>query len=218
MKSPKIVVIDYGLGNLFSVRRALEICGAVNVCVTDSEQDITDADRVILPGVGAFSDGMRGLSERALVDPLLTYAKSGKPLLGICLGMQMLASTSEEFGHHKGLNLIPGHVRAIMSKAIDGSPLKLPHIGWSALHAPVGGSWRNSMLCDTSEGTAAYLVHSYAVELDDESNLLAYCEYGGHRIAAAIRSGNVVGCQFHPEKSGPAGLRMLRNFVSWPFD
>ena len=210
--SNSVTLIDYGVGNLLSVARAFEYCGA-KVILTDNPADIDRAERLVLPGVGAFADGMRGLRERELVDPILRYVKSGGSLLGICLGMQMLTTMSEEFGEHEGLNLIPGRVRAIPRIATDGTLLKTPHIGWSSLHRPMQIEWDGSLLADTLPGTSVYLVHSYAVELDDHRHLLSDCAYGGHRIATTIRSGTVVGCQFHPEKSGPAGLRMLAAFL-----
>lgn len=217
MSTARVTIVDYGIGNLYSVQRAFEQCGA-EVALARTPKEIATADRLVLPGVGAFADGMHGLRERDLVSPLLAHAAAGKPLLGICLGMQMLTTTSDEFGHHEGLNLIPGHVRAIASEAMDGSHLKLPHIGWASIHAPMIGGWNGSILSDTPDATAVYLVHSYAVHPDEQADLLAECDYGGHRIAAAIRRGSVIGCQFHPEKSGPAGLRMLANFVLRPLD
>ncbi len=207
-----VTLIDYGVGNLLSVARAFEHCGA-NVVLSHDPTEIERAERLVLPGVGAFADGMQGLRDRRLVDPIRRYAESGRPLLGICLGMQMLTTTSEEFGAHQGLGLIPGRVLAIPRVATDGSQLKTPHIGWSSLHRPAHATWDDSLLVDTAPGTSVYLVHSYAVELDEHRHLLADCVYGGHRIATTIQRGAVVGCQFHPEKSGPAGLRMLAAFL-----
>ena len=167
----------------------------------------------MLPGVGAFADGMQGLRERGLIEPLRAYAASGRPMLGICLGMQMLASVSEEFGEHEGLGLIPGRVQAVPASDTQGRPQKIPHIGWSALRVPPGAQWAESPLRDTAVGSAVYLVHSFAVVPDDPADRLADCDYGGHAIAAAIRRGNVIGCQFHPEKSGAIGLNILARFL-----
>ncbi len=214
MKPTKIVVIDYGLGNLYSVKRALEVCGAVNVCVSDSATDIANADRVVLPGVGAFADGMRGLTERKLIEPIRYYAESGRPLLGICLGMQMLTTSSEEFGNHEGLNLIPGYVRAIPNYATDGSALKIPHIGWCPLVKPELINWDYTILSMTPELSSVYMVHSYAVETEHPTHQLSYCVYGGHKISTIIKSNSVYGCQFHPEKSGRIGLNILSNFLN----
>ena len=210
--SNSVTLIDYGVGNLLSVARAFEHCGA-NVLLSHEPADIDRAERLVLPGVGAFADGMQGLRERKLVDPIRRYAESGRPLLGICLGMQMLTTTSEEFGEHQGLDLIPGRVLAIPREATDGSPLKTPHIGWSSLHRPAHAEWDRSLLAQSVPGTSVYLVHSYAVVLNDRRHLLSDCVYGGHRIATTIQRNAVVGCQFHPEKSGPAGLSMLAAFL-----
>jgi imidazole glycerol-phosphate synthase subunit HisH len=211
----QVTVIDYGIGNLFSVGRALEHCGA-EVTFTSDPALIESAPRLVLPGVGAFANGIQGLRDRGLVEPIRRYAASGRPLLGICLGMQMLAGVSEEFGTHEGLGLIPGRVVAVPDHTTAGVPHKIPHIGWNGLLATAGVSWSETLLDDTPEGTAVYLVHSYAVTPEDPAHRLADCLYGGHRICAAIRRGNIVGCQFHPEKSGEVGLRILRRFLQYP--
>lgn len=208
----KVTVVDYGIGNVFSVGRALERCGAEPVLSADP-RSIEAATRLVLPGVGAFADGMRGLHERGLVEPIRRYAASGRPLLGICLGMQMLAEVGEEFGEHEGLGLIAGRVRPVPAVDVEGRSHKIPHIGWSPLMPALGRSWQGSILAGTAPGTAAYLVHSFAVEPDDPACRLADCLYGGHRVTAAVQLDNVSGCQFHPEKSGDAGLRILARFV-----
>lgn len=214
-KSPSVTIVDYGIGNLYSVQRALEHCGA-NVCITSAPHGIDSADRLVLPGVGAFEDGMKGLRERSLVEPLRRYAASGKHLLGICLGMQMLATMSEEFGLHEGLGIVPGRVVAVPAATVAGQPQKIPHIGWTALLRPRPDcDWRGSILEFTPEGTAVYVVHSFAVVPHDPAHRLADCEYGGHRLCVALRKDNVFGAQFHPEKSGPAGLGMLSRFLSF---
>ncbi len=212
MSESSVAVVDFGVGNLYSVRRALERCGA-SVTLAATAADVEAADRLLLPGVGAFANGMRGLCDRDLVEPIQRFARTGKPLLGICLGMQMLVSVSEEFGEHAGLGLIPGRVIPVPHLGTDGMPRKIPHVGWSALAAPTGVDWGKTLLDGSPQGTAVYLVHSYRVVPDDKSQVLAECSYGGHAIVAAVRSANVTGCQFHPEKSGPAGLRMLSAFL-----
>lgn len=214
MKPLQVVVIDYGLGNLYSVKRALEVCGASNVCITDSAEDILAADRVILPGVGAFADGMAGLRAKNLIEPIRRYAEIGKPLLGICLGMQMLSSVGEEFGEHEGLGLIPGYVRALPLVSAEGETLKSPHIGWCPLEKPDGSDWSATILKDTSAGSSVYLVHSYAVEPTDESDLLSYYWRGGVPVTAVVKRGQIYGCQFHPEKSGPEGLKIIKSFLA----
>lgn len=211
--SKTVTIIDYGVGNLLSVSRAFEHCGAV-VKLAHEAAEIEQAERLVLPGVGAFADGMQGLQERGLIEPIREFAMSGRPLMGICLGMQMLSTTSEEFGEHEGLNLIPGRVRAIPRVTADGTPLKTPHIGWSPLQKPTQVDWTDTILADTTLGSSVYLVHSFAVEPDDPADLLAHCVYGGHRISAVIRRNSVIGCQFHPEKSGPVGLRIIGGFLT----
>ena len=211
---PVVTVVDFGIGNLYSVQRAFETCGAAVEVTADSVR-IAQAQRLVLPGVGAFADGMLGLRDRDLVGPLRDFAASGRPLLGICLGMQMLASVSEEFGLHEGLNLVPGRVLPLPPESKDGSRQKIPHIGWVPLmHAHHEGSWRGSVLEGSPNATDVYLVHSYSVVPSDAAHRLAVCMHGGHLLCAAIRRGNIHGLQFHPEKSGPAGLRMLSQFIT----
>jgi glutamine amidotransferase len=145
----------------------------------------------------------------------LRFAQTGRPLLGICLGMQMLAHASEEFGVHEGLGLVAGRVTAIPDRDDAGAPLKRPHIGWSDLHLPDGlASWQGTCLENVVPGAAVYLVHSYRFVAADPRDVLAECRYGGHRITTAIRSNAIVGCQFHPEKSGTVGLSIVRRFIA----
>ena len=205
-----VAIIDYGSGNVHSVRRAFEHCGAEPVLTADPAA-VENADRLVLPGVGAFADGMRSLRERGLIGPIRRFVESGRPFLGICLGMQMLATSSEEFGAHEGLNLMPGRVVPIPGCDANGAPHKIPHIGWAEL-VPAPG-WAGTIFGDTPEGTSVYLVHSFQFEPEDDRHRLADCCYGGHRIAAAVRSNNMTACQFHPEKSGEAGLRMIAAFL-----
>ena len=215
--SKQVTIVDYGSGNLLSVSRALAQCGA-DVIISRDPSAIERATRLVLPGVGAFGDGMEGLRRRDLVEPVRAFAMSGRPLLGICLGMQMLMTSSEEFGHHAGLNLIPGCVLSLPDRSTGGQPLKRPHIGWVDLHQPADVEWTDSLLESTAPGTSVYLVHSYAAHPSNPEDCLAECNFGGHRIVACVRRRNVVGCQFHPEKSGPAGLRILSRFVAADLD
>jgi glutamine amidotransferase len=211
--NPEVIVVDYGLGNLFSVRKALEHCGADVVLSSDPEV-VRRANRLVLPGVGAFKDGMAGLRERHLIEPVVEVARTGRPVLGICLGMQMLMTSSEEFGNHSGLAIVPGRVLAIPRTDAGGAPMRIPHIGWSPLTPPQpDSSWSGSILETTSPGSAIYLVHSFTAWPDQEAHRLADCWYGGRRISAAIRLDNVYGCQFHPEKSAQVGLAILRRFL-----
>jgi len=212
--SKRVTIIDYGLGNIFSVSRAVEHFGAV-AHLTDSAAEIMEASWLILPGVGAFENGMKGLRERGLADAIKAYAASGRPLLGICLGMQMLVTQSLEFGTHEGLNIIPGRVLPISGQTAEGTALKVPHIGWSPLKKPTAqANWSTSILSGIAEGTEAYFVHSYTVVPDSDEHRLADAYYGSCRVSAAIQNANVIGCQFHPEKSGPKGLKMIENFLS----
>jgi glutamine amidotransferase len=212
--NPDVAVVDYGIGNLFSVRRALEECGA-SVLVSDDPAALMVAPALVLPGVGAFADGMRRLIQLGLDRVVRDYARSGRPLLGICLGMQMLASVSEEFGEHAGLNIVPGRVAPIPATSSDGRRHKIPHISWSPLAVPSGHSgWKDSILSDIEPGECAYLVHSFTVVPEDRVHRLADCDYNGRLISAAIRNRNVYGCQFHPEKSGRVGLRILKRFLA----
>ena len=209
----KVTLVDYGLGNVYSVQRALEACGA-EVLLSASPGEIEASDRLVLPGVGAFADGMAGLRERGLIGSILQYAATGRPLLGICLGMQMLATLSQEFGEHCGLDLIPGSVLPLPTTDVDGLTVKVPHTGWTALLRPAGMSWSDTPLEDTAEGESVYVVHSFAVNPRSGNHRLADCLYGGHRICAAIRRNRIFGCQFHPEKSGPSGLRIISRFLA----
>lgn len=209
-----VTIVDYDRGNLFSVSRALEHCGA-NVEVTDSSDRLASAKRVVLPGVGAFGDAMKELNRRGWTDALRAYARSGRPLFGICIGMQVMFDESDEFGKHDGLGLIPGTVAAIPDTGCDGKPHKVPHIGWSEILPPSEEmSWHETILDGLPSPAYCYFVHSYAAIPADEGNLLSECGYGGRRITAAVRRGSLWGCQFHPEKSGEIGLQILRNFLA----
>lgn len=207
-----ITIIDYGSGNLLSVSRALDHCGA-NWQISSAPSEIAASTALVLPGVGAFRDGMEGLSTKGLIEPIIAHAQAGRPLLGICLGMQMLAGTSDEFGFHKGLGLIPGHVREIEKRSTRGLTRKTPFIGWASLERPERTSWEGSPLRPIEPGESVYLVHSYHLEPEDRSDLLATYRFIGDPITAAVRRGNITGLQFHPEKSGRVGLRILQEFV-----
>jgi glutamine amidotransferase len=169
---------------------------------------------LVLPGVGAFSNGMNGLRERGLVEPLKAYAASGKPLLGICLGMQMLFSSSSEFGEQSGLNIIEGKILAIEPAGPEGLPLKVPHIGWSELKPTAANpQWETSILQHLNGDAHCYFVHSFTAFPDDERHRLADTYYGSSQISAVVAKGNVYGCQFHPEKSGAIGLKIIDGFL-----
>jgi glutamine amidotransferase len=207
-----VTIIDYGSGNLLSVSRALEHCGA-SCQISGDPAVISAADALVLPGVGAFRDGMEGLAGRGLIDPILTHANAERPLLGICLGMQMLASSSEEFGSHRGLSLIPGKVRAIPKYSQAGNSRRTPFIGWARLDQTSNVTWTGSPLRSIKEGESVYLVHSYSFAPEDPNHLLATYTFYGDHITAAVRRDNIIGLQFHPEKSGQVGLRVLHEFI-----
>lgn len=211
--SSTVTVVDYGIGNIFSVRRALEVSGIASVILTAEPEEIRRANRIVLPGVGSFQDGMRGLSDRGLIAPLKEFAKSGNPLLGICLGMQLLATVGEEFGVSEGLDLIPGRVIRIPETDLSGNTLKAPFVGWRSLIKTDTSSWENSVLSNLSEDDSVYLVHSYYFCAENLRDVTAMYEYGSRRITAAVLRDNISGLQFHPEKSGAVGLSIMRRFL-----
>ena len=201
-----IAIIDYGVGNLFSLASSFAAIGA-HAIVTSDPCEIRAADRLILPGVGAFEDAARKLRESGMADLVKEEAANGKPIMGICLGMQMLFDKSFEYGEHEGLGLIKGAVRPIADVIPAG--LKIPHIGWNALHF----TRQNPLFKYLKEGDFVYFVHSfYATDCEDA--VIATSEYGAP-LTAAVANGNVLGCQFHPEKSGEVGLSILRAFCEW---
>lgn len=207
----RVVIIDYGLCNLLSVQHALKYL-EVDSVIADTPAGMTGADAVILPGVGAFEDGMAGLRQRGFVEALKAYVKSGRSLLGICLGMQFLMDKSYEFGEHEGLGLIAGEVTPVDRESAEGSPLKIPHIGWNGL-LKATHEWDNTLLSGLSQGAEMYFVHSFRVVPGDAGHILAETEYGGKQFCSVVAKGNVAGCQFHPEKSSVMGLNILSNFV-----
>lgn len=204
-----VTIVDYGLGNLHSVGKALIHLGA-RVAVAEDAAGVLAAERLLVPGVGAFADGMAGLSDRGQVQALRSAAARGTPIAGICLGAQLLLARSEEFGSHAGLGIIGGTVRMIPAAGV-----KVPHVGWNRL-VPTAGGWAGSPLAGTSSGTWAYFIHSFHMMPDDPAHILATTRHGAHELIAAVRSGRTTGFQFHPEKSGPAGLAMLAAFLAEP--
>lgn len=210
--STNVTVIDYGLGNLFSVRRALEANGG-NVELADTPEKVLKAERLVLPGVGSFKDGMALLESKNLVEPILEATSKGRPMMGICLGMQLLLSIGYEFGETKGLGLIEGNCSLIPNETKTGERLKRPHIGWSVLEKPSGIDWSSTPLRAVKNDESVYFVHSYGAVCKDERHVLAYANYGGNKIAAAIYKDNVCGLQFHPERSGEVGLRIMKEFL-----
>lgn len=210
----KITVIDYGLSNLRSVQNAFARCGAETL-LTSSAADVRAAEALVLPGVGAFRDGMAGMERLGLVEVIRQKAVEGTPLLGICLGMQMLFDESEEFGTCPGLGLIPGRVVKIPAEDVQGKPQKVPHISWDPLF-PAGGhpDFDGTVLEKVTPGQECYFIHSYEAKPANAADCLANTRYGGRGVCAVAAHGSVVGCQFHPEKSGPVGLSILSQFIN----
>jgi glutamine amidotransferase len=202
----RVTIIDYGVGNLRSVARAFEHVGA-GVEVTFDAKTIANAQRLVLPGVGAFGHCMEELEKRKLIDPIKDFAAGGRPFLGICVGMQLMLEYGEEFGEHAGLGFIKGRVQKIP----DADKRILPVSGWMELTKTK--DWHGTILNDTTEGSSVYFVHSYGASPDDEDVRLAEYEYDGVRVTAAINRDNLTGLQFHPEKSGEVGLGILKGFV-----
>ena len=199
-----IAIVDYGVGNLFSLSASLAHLGLDSTVTADPEK-IRSADQIILPGVGAFGDAMDKLNSTGLV-PLLKEQAQQKPLLGICLGMQLLFEQSSEYGTHQGLGLIPGKVEPLLPQ-VEPLGLKVPHMGWNGLHF----TRESPLFVNTREGDSVYFVHSYCA-VDCEEDTLATAEYSVP-VTAAVGRGNVYGTQFHPEKSGKVGLEILRAFA-----
>ena len=198
-----IAIVDYGAGNLHSVKNALDFIGA-NSVVTSSADVIADADKVILPGVGAFGDAMARLNESSLTEPVKRAIADGKPFLGICLGLHMLFEESEESAGVKGLGVFKGKIIKI-----PDTGLKIPHMGWNSIDIVKD----SRILKGIGDEPYVYFVHSYYIKPEDEGIVSAYTEYGA-RLAIAVEKDNVFAAQFHPEKSGDTGMTILKNFVS----
>lgn len=217
-RRPSIAVVDYGLGNIFSVRNACVAAGMSAQCTSDPGA-MANADAIILPGVGAFGDAMASIRALGLVEPIRNAVSEGRVLLGICLGMQLLMETSEEFGNHDGLGVLPGRVVRFPAAVSDNRPVKVPHVGWTAVEKPQGdqphaSEWRSALLEGLAESEPMYFVHSYYVRPGEPETTLAESSYAGIRFCSALSRGNVIGCQFHPERSGRAGLRVYRNLAA----
>lgn len=211
---PRLAIVDFGMGNLFSVRGACDHAG-VAWTVTASPDAVLAADGVILPGVGAMPDAMATLRDSGLAEALVRVAAAGKPLLGICLGLQLLMREGTEFETHAGLGIIPGTVVRLADSRPDGRRRKVPHVGWNRIlrYEDKQEAWDGTPLADLPNGAFMYFVHSYYVAVDDVGEAIAWTEYDGKEFCCALRRGNVFGCQFHPERSGPQGLRIYKQFV-----
>ncbi|WP_168220573.1 imidazole glycerol phosphate synthase subunit HisH [Azospirillum thermophilum] len=216
-----IVIVDYGLGNLFNLERAFLDQGAAEVLVSGDPAEIAAAQAIVLPGVGAFKSGMRRLEESGLAS-VLRDAASKTPMLGICLGMQLLLDASEEDGHWPGLGIVPGRVRRIEPEASGDAAttkahLKVPHMGWNAIEPPDGRTddpWAETLLEKVPPGSLMYFLHSYVVEPEAPASALAITRYGRDRFCSVLRQDRVMGCQFHPERSGSTGRAIIRSFLN----
>lgn len=203
-----INIIDYEMGNLRSVEKAFEKLGFA-ARVSDKPEDIATADKVVLPGVGAFRDCINNLRKGGFVEPLLAHVEAGKPLFGICVGMQMLFDESEEFGRHQGLGLIPGKVVRFPSGMIEaGERLKVPHMGWNNISLKT----QSPIFTGIEDGSFVYFVHSYYCDAENQADVAASCTYGDVEFCAALWRDNIMASQFHPEKSQDIGLQIFRNF------
>jgi len=212
-----ISIIDYGMGNLFNVIRAFKTLGCTGKIVKDSSE-IMKSDRLILPGVGAFKDGINGLIKNNLDDIIKEYSQTGKPLLGICLGMQLLMSSSDENGFNNGLDLIKGQCRRFSDPKSEDDKFKIPQIGWnqllfSKMKQNNKIDWNTSLLKGLDEDSYMYFLHSYFVIPKDKKVIVAETSYGNNHFCSVLQKDNIFGCQFHPERSGERGLIILKNFL-----
>ncbi len=216
MKNPECIIIDYGMGNLYSIEKALSYVGGKGI-ITDDIKKIISAERLILPGVGSFSAAMKTLNEKGIPEAIHKFCATSRPLLGICLGMQLFLSESSEFGHCEGLNLIKGRVKRFSEPEPNGPQFKIPQIGWNQLKYPEKDKdqkWKGSVLEDQEENILVYFVHSFFAVPENSEDHLAETIYGNDRFCSAVKKDNITGCQFHPEKSGDIGLKMYKQFIS----
>ena len=202
----KIAIIDYGLCNLLNVYNAISYVGG-DVDIIDDPKVIGNYSHIVLPGVGAFKDGMEGLRMKGLIDPIIKHSENNKPLLGICLGMQMMLEKSYEFEEVDGLGIIKGDVIKIPNFNIDNNKHKIPHIGWNEINY-------NNTNFKLSNNMPMYFVHSYMAKCDRADNIIATCNYNKIKIESIIGIKNSYGCQFHPEKSGKPGLEIINKFIN----
>ena len=213
MQNSKVTIIDYGAGNLLSLKRAFEVFES-KVVITSDQKLITNSSRIILPGVGAFAKAMQSIRDLNLEETIISVAKKGVPFLGICLGMQLLLSESEEFGHTKGLNLIPGKVESINKISGGKKNLKIPHIGWNTIQKSKNSkSSKQALFNDLHVDDSFYFVHSFASVPKNSENRLFDTIYESVILSAVIGNNNIYGFQFHPEKSGKNGLKLLKKFL-----
>jgi glutamine amidotransferase len=206
-----VVIIDYQLGNLFSVQQACDYLG-YDAVISSDPADLKKASYAILPGVGAFKDAMENLENFGLKESILGYVKEGKPLMGVCLGLQLLLTESEEFGNTKGLDLIPGKVKKFPVQEINGQSHKVPQIQWNNINEPSSKTWEHTPLNCCKSGDFMYFVHSYYAQPDDEKYVLARTVYGNKDYCSVVLKDNVFATQFHPEKSGAYGVNIYKEW------
>ncbi len=213
--APQVAIVNYGLGNLFSIQRACQSVG-LSAIISNDKEEIESSQGLILPGVGAFGDAMEALARLDLVSVIQKIAQGDKPIMGVCLGMQLLMTESFEFGHHKGLDIVQGSVVRLEDFTADqGRRCKVPQVGWNSIyHEPSKNSaWKNSLLEGLSGGEFMYFVHSYCIKfLGKEDAVLSWTDYGPNNFCSSLQRGNIFACQFHPERSGKTGLRVYKNF------
>lgn len=206
----KVAIIDYQLGNLFSVRQALHNIGLEVVISTDPEE-LQSADAAVLPGVGAFADAMKNLERQGMTDGIRNYISSGRPFMGVCLGLQLLFTESEEFGITKGLGLLPGKVKRFSNLGSGGEQVKVPQIAWNEIYTG-NVKWDNTPLKSLHPNDHMYFVHSYYVEPTDKECILSLTQYHGKEYTSSVFQENIFACQFHPEKSADKGLSIYQNW------
>lgn len=210
----KVAIVDYGLGNLFSVESACRMAGMDGLISSDADE-VHKADAVILPGVGAFGDAMETLRATGLLDSILCFVRSGKPFFGVCLGMQLMFAESEEFGTQKGLGLIEGKIVRFPARNGQGEVVRIPQIQWNRIWENDPATWQRSPLKHTGNGAYMQFVHSYYAIPAEQENILSFTDYEGVRYASSVIKDNLVGMQFHPEKSGETGVEIYRQWANY---
>jgi glutamine amidotransferase len=210
----KVTIIDYGLGNLFSINNACESVGLDTIITADIDE-ISKSDALILPGVGAFGDAMQTLKEKKLDVAIHDFINTGKPFMGICLGMQLMFSESEEFGKHEGLNLIPGKIVKFPKKNKQNENIRVPQIQWNQIFRNKDENWNDSPMKSLEEGEYMHFVHSYYAIPNDIDSILTYSEYEGVRYASSVIKDNLLGIQFHPEKSTKQGIKIYSSWANY---
>ena len=205
----EVAIIDYKMSNLFSVQAACNKAGLSSV-ITSDKYEILDAKVAILPGVGAFGEAMKYLNDYKLDDIIIQFVESGKPFLGICLGLQLLFENSEEFGQYSGLGIIKGKVKRFQFQKSDNTKYPVPQVGWNTINQS-NVTWDNTLLNKNTNGDFMYFVHSYFVEPENDSTILSYTNYGETKYCSSIQQKNIFACQFHPEKSGEKGINIYKN-------